>query len=132
LILVDTSVWIDFFAGADTPEVRKLESVLSEEEDVATCGVILTEVLQGIRKDADYRRTRSRFDAFLYLPMNRETFVKAAELYRSCRRKGLSVRKPIDCMIAAVAVEHGVPLLHADRDFDAIGRNSDLRVVEAR
>ena len=130
MILVDTTVWVDFFAGRDTPEVRRLESALSEEEDVSTCGVILAEVLQGIRNDADYKATLSRFDAFLYLPMDRGTFVKAAQLYRSCRRKGLTVRKPIDCMIAAVAIDHDVPLLHKDRDFDAIEKHCGLKVVE--
>ena len=85
MVLVDTTVWIDFFAGKSTREVGELERLLGEEEDICTCGVILTEVLQGIREDDDYRRTLSRFDAFLFLPMKRPTFLRAAELYRSLR-----------------------------------------------
>ena len=129
MVLVDTTVWIDFFRGKSTPAVGELERLLSEGEDVCTCGVILTEVLQGIRADDDYRRTLSRFAAFLFLPMKRQTFVGAAALYRSLRRRGVTIRKPVDCMIAAVAIEHDMALLHHDRDFDPIEAYCGLKVV---
>ena len=129
MVLVDTTVWIDFFAVKSTPEVAELERLLNEGEDICTCGIILTEVLQGIREDKDYERTLSRFDNFLFLPMNRKTFVRAAELYRSLRRKGVTVRKPVDCMIASVAIEHDLALLHNDRDFDPIKTHCGLKVV---
>jgi len=129
MVIVDTTVWIDFFAARPTPEVSKLERLLNEEEDICTCGIILTEVLQGIRKDEAYERTLSRFNAFLFLPMNRRTFVRAAELYRSLRRRGITIRKPVDCMIASVAIEHDIPLLHNDRDFEAIEAYCGLKVV---
>jgi hypothetical protein len=129
MVLVDTTVWIDFFAAKSTPEVAELEQLLNEEEDICTCGIILTEVLQGIREDEDYRRTLSRFDTFLFLPMNRQAFVRAAQLYRSLRRRGITIRKPIDCMIASVAIEHNIPLLHNDRDFDPIETHCGLKVV---
>jgi predicted nucleic acid-binding protein len=73
MVLVDTTVWIDFFAAKSTPKVAELERLLNEEEDICTCGIILTEVLQGIRQDEDYRRTLSRFETFLFLPMDRES-----------------------------------------------------------
>lgn len=129
MVLVDTTVWIDFLAGHGTAQVLLLEQLLSQEEDICTCGVVLTEVLQGIRTDADYRRTKSRFDAFLYLPMARGDFVRAADLYRKLRRKGITVRKLVDCIIAAVALRHNVPLLHNDRDFDPLARHCGLMVV---
>ncbi len=132
MVLVDTTVWIDFFGGKSTPEVRELERLLQEGEDLCTCGVILTEVLQGIREDADYRRTLTRFDAFLFLPMSRQTFLAAADIYRSLRRRGVTIRKSVDCMIAAVAREHGAALLHHDRDFDSIETHCGLPVVRAR
>lgn len=131
MVLVDTTVWIDLFAGHDTPQVNALERRLDAGEDICVCGVVLTEVLQGIREDADYRRTRARFAHFLFLPMGPDTFVQAAELYRSLRRRGITIRKPIDCMIAAVAIEHVVPLLHNDRDFDPIAKHCGLRVIDA-
>ena len=129
MVLVDTTVWIDFFRGRSTPEVAALERMLKQEEDICTCGVILTEVLQGIRADEDYRRTLSRFDAFLFLPMGRQTFVSAAQVYRTLRRNGVTIRKPVDCMIAAVAMEHNIALLHNDRDFDPIESQCGLSVV---
>jgi len=129
MVLVDTSVWIDFFGDRSTPEVAELERLLNEEADICICGVILTEVLQGIREDVSYRKTLSYFDAFLFLPMNQETFVKAAQLYRSLRRRGITVRKPVDCMIAATAIAHGAALLHNDRDFDPLKTHCGLKTA---
>jgi predicted nucleic acid-binding protein len=129
MVLIDTTVWIDFFAAKSTPEVAELERLLNEEEDICTCGIILTEVLQGIRQDEDYRRTLSRFETFLFLTMDRPSFVRAAELYRSLRRRGVTIRKPVDCMIASVAMEHNIALLHNDRDFDPIEAHCGLKVV---
>src|SRR4030043_1583617 len=130
MVLVDTTVWIDFFAAKSTPEVAELERMLNEEEDICTCGIILTEVLQGIRGDEDYQRTLSRFNTFLFLPMNHPAFVRAADLYRSLRRRGITIRKPVDCIIASVAIEHDIALLHNDRDFDPIEIFCGLKVVK--
>jgi len=71
----------------------------------------------------------SRFDTFLLLPMTRQAFLRAAELYRSLRRRGVTIRKPVDCMIASVAIEHDIALLHNDRDFDPIETYCGLKVV---
>jgi predicted nucleic acid-binding protein len=130
MVLVDSTVWIDFFRGKATVEVGEVERLLGEGEDVCTCGVVLTEVLQGIREDDDYRRALSRFERLLLLPMSRETFVRAAELYRSLRRRGITIRKPVDCMIASVCLEHGAALLHNDRDFDPMETHCGLKVVK--
>ncbi len=129
MVLVDTTVWIDFFGDKPTSEVAELERLLNAGEDICTCGIILTEVLQGIRDDVAYRKTLSSFDDLLYLPMNREVFVMSAQLYRSLRRRGLTIRKPVDCMIASVAITHGAILLHNDRDFDPIKKYCSLRVI---
>ena len=129
MVLVDTTVWVDFFGGKSTPEVREVERMLDEGEDICTCGVILTEVLQGIREDDDYQRTLSRFSSFMFLPMDRQTFVRAAVLYRSLRRRGITIRKPVDCMIASVSIEHDIALLHKDRDFNPIETHCGLKVV---
>jgi predicted nucleic acid-binding protein len=132
VVLVDTTVWVDFLNDKNMPQVQTLEQLVADEEDICTCGVILAEVLQGIREDADYRRTLSRFDSLLFLPMDRRTFVKAAELYRSLRRRGITIRKPVDCMIAAVAIENRIPLLHNDKDFDPIEKFCGLKVLDLR
>ena len=129
MVLVDTTVWIDFFSGKSTSGVDELERLLNGGEDICTCGIILTEVLQGIREDEDYQRTLSSFDSFLYLPMKRQVFVRAAELYRSLRHRGITIRQPVDCVIASVAIEHDITLLHNDRDFDPIETHCGLRVL---
>lgn len=129
MLLVDTTVWIDFFAARSASHVALLEDSLNREDDICICGVILTEVLQGIRDEREYRKTKSYFESLLFLPMTRETFISSADLYRHLRRKGLTVRKPIDCMIAAVAIEHDVPLLHNDRDFHPLERHYGLKTI---
>ena len=128
-LLVDTTVWIDLFRGSETPQVKLLEQLMAEQEGICTCGPVLAEVLQGVREDEEWRRIISRFDAFLFLPMAKGTFVEAAELYRLLRRRGITARKPVDCMIAAVCIEHGVPLLHNDRDFDPLETYCGLQVL---
>jgi predicted nucleic acid-binding protein len=130
VVIVDTTVWVDFFAGKNTPQVQRLEHFLVKGEDICLCGVILTEVLQGIREDSDYTKTLSRFDSFLFLQMNQRTFIRAAELYRILRRKGITIRKAVDCMIASVAIEHNIALLHNDKDFDPIEKLCGLKVVK--
>ena len=130
MVIVDTTVWVDFFSDKPSPEVQMLERFLVEGDDICICGVILTEVLQGIREDTDYTKTLSRFDAFLFLDLNRSTFIKAAQIYRTLRRRGITIRKSIDCMIAAVAIEHNIPLLHNDKDFDPIEEFCGLKVVK--
>lgn len=117
MVLVDTTVWVDFFLDRRTPHVARLESLIAQGEDICICGVVLTEVLQGIRDDKEYERTRTRLDSLLFLPMTRNTFINAADIYRTLRRKGVTIRKPVDCMIASVAMEHKLRLLHNDRDF---------------
>jgi predicted nucleic acid-binding protein len=130
MVIVDTSVWIDFFRGKDTAEIGVLDQFLTTGEDICICGIILTEVFQGIRKDQDYSRTLSRFDTFLFLDMNRRTFVKAARIYRTLRHRGITISKIVDCMIAAAAIEHRISLLHNDRDFDPIEKYHGLKVVK--
>lgn len=128
MVLVDTTVWIDFFADRNEPHVAALQEFIEIGEDLCLCGIILTEVLQGIRSDEDYIRTKKYLGELIFLPMRQATFIRAAEVYRSLRKRGVTIRKPVDCMIASVAIEHNIPLLHNDRDFGRIAKYSKLRV----
>lgn len=130
MILVDTSVWIDLFAGHETPHVSTLESAIVSGEDLCICGLVLTEVLQGIRDDKDHTRTNEVLSRLLYLPMERETFMFAADIYRGLRARGITIRNSVDCMIAAVCIEHGAALLHNDRDFARIASQFDLVIID--
>ena len=130
MILVDTTVWVDFFTGNQSLHVELLEKTIDQNGDICICGVILAEILQGIRDQKQYLKTKTYLDCLLFLPMNYDTFIKSADIYRQLRKKGITIRKPIDCMIAAVSLEHQIPLLHNDRDFDAIETHLDLKVVK--
>ncbi len=132
MVIVDTTVWVDFLLAQATRQVVALESFLQEGEDICICGLILTEVLQGIRNESEYQRTKARFDNLIFLPMTYATFVKSAELYRSLRGQGITIRKSVDCLIATVAIEHDIPLLHNDKDFDPLEEHCGLKTVKLR
>ena len=128
MILIDTSVWIDHFQDSATNEVIALREFISRDEDLCICGPILTEVLQGIRHDIEYLRTRRYFEPLIYLPLERKAYLKAAEIYRTIRKKGKTVRNTVDCLIAACAITHSVTLLHKDADFTTIAEHSVLKL----
>jgi predicted nucleic acid-binding protein len=130
MILVDTTVWIDFFINRNAQHVKILHELIEREEDLSLCGVIITEILQGIRSDTDYFKTKEYLEDLIFLPMRHETFLRSAEIYRSLRKKGITIRKSVDCMIASVAIEYDALLLHNDRDFDYIAKHSNLRIFE--
>ncbi len=132
MIMVDTTVWIDFFKNNLTAQVIRLENSLKNSEDICICGVILTEILQGIRANNQYLKTKSYLENLIFLPMNYSTFIKSAEIFRYLRKRGITIRKPIDCMIAAVSVENSVPLLHNDRDFDHIDFYKGFKTVKMK
>jgi predicted nucleic acid-binding protein len=132
MTLVDTSVWIDFLAARNTAQVGALESFIDKREDLCLCGVILTEVLQGIRDDKQHKQTESVLSSLIYLPMDQSTFLLAANIYRTLRSRGITIRNPVDCMIAAVCIEQKADLLHNDRDFDYIANVFGLQVVGSR
>lgn len=127
MVLVDTTAWIDFFGARSSVHVTALEDLIRNREDICICGIILTEVLQGIRDNTEFKKTRDLFNNLLFLPMHYPVFLKAAEIYRDLRRKSITIRKSIDCMIASVAIENNIPLLHHDKDFAAIEKHCNLR-----
>jgi len=132
MVLVDTTVWIDFFSDRPLPHVKVLEDLLVNREDLCICGIILTEVLQGIRKDSEFLKTKKLFSNLVFLPMRYSTFLKSAEIYRSLRQKGITIRKPVDCMIASVALESEIALLDNDKDFDPIEKYFQMRRIPKR
>jgi len=130
MVLVDTTVWIDFFTGKPTPQVNILELLISEGQDICVCGLVLTEVLQGVREGKQYRKIRTHFENLVFLPMTQAMHLHAADIYRSLRKKGITIRKPIDCMIASLAIAHKVQLLHNDKDFNPIEKHCGLKTVK--
>lgn len=127
-IMVDTSVWVDFFNDVENPQVHYLVKLLQAGR-VGTCPVILMEVLQGIRADKACKKTESYLSSLASYSISDQLFIDSAMLYRSARKKGLTIRKSVDCLIAVTAIHHALPLLHKDRDFDAIEKYSKLICV---
>ena len=127
MVLIDTTVWINFFSANLNPHVKTLEKLIIDREDICVCGVVLTEVLQGIRDDSEFKKTQSLFFNLIFLPMPYSVYLRSAEIYRTLRRKGITIRKSVDCMIAAVALEYEIPILHNDKDFLPIEKHFGLR-----
>ena len=127
LILVDSSVWVDYFNGKPTLETDHLDGLLSVEP-VAVGDLILTEVLQGFRSDAGYRMARDLLSGLTIFEMlGEQQAVRAAQHYRSLRKRGITVRKTSDIIIGSFCIETGIPLLFADRDFVVMVDHLNLR-----
>ena len=124
MVLVDTSVWIEVFRKPG--RVRLEDHVVFE--DVVTCLPVIQEVLQGFTRESDYRVARDAMWSLpiVELPLGKPVVEEAIDLYRRARRAGLMVRSGVDCLIAACALRHGLAVLHADRDFSAIAKISQL------
>lgn len=122
MYLVDTSVWIDFLRGRDVAHVTALKALLAGDEVVGVAPAIVQEILQGAEPEERFEKWRRYFsDLFCYVVDDPEaTHVAAARLYQQCRRKGKTPRSSNDCLIARIAVEHALVLLHNDRDFEVI------------
>ena len=119
MYLIDTSVWIDFFRGKQSPTVEQLRCILQSEQTAGISSVIYQEILQGSESEQRFNRFRDYFhELTFYQPKHvTESYAQAAYLYFSCRRKGITIRSTIDCLIAQTAIEHDLILLHSDNDF---------------
>jgi predicted nucleic acid-binding protein len=129
MILVDTSVWIDYFNGRPSWQTDRLDDFLSRVP-IMVGDLILTEVLQGFRSDEDYQTAKAFMQALVFRSMGGDTMaVQSAENYRHLRKAGATVRKTIDVIIATFCICENLPLLHNDRDFDLINAHLPLKVV---
>ena len=127
MIVVDTTVWIDFLEARGTVFERHLAELIEGDAPIGLVDVVYGEVLQGIRDEDVYRRTRLSLLAYpIMRPRGLETFETAANLYRAARRRGLTIRRSVDCVIGAMCLEAGAEIFHNDRDFETIARVSDL------
>jgi len=122
VLLVDTSVWVDYPRASRTPAVTAVDRALAQQAHVMLTEWIDLDLPQGARSKAAFTELRRTFSAYPVLRPARglDTFAAAADLYRRCREQGVTPRSAGDCLIALVALEHGVSLLHSDRDFEHI------------
>jgi predicted nucleic acid-binding protein len=129
VILVDSSVWIDFFQGKDTPQVDRLDALFAQER-IAVGDLILTEVLQGFRTEPDFNRARKALATFELVELGgAHVALQAAKNFRALQRLGFTVRKTIDTVIATKCIEAGYALLHADRDLDPFSAHLGLKLA---
>jgi hypothetical protein len=129
MLLVDSTVWIDYFKGVRSPKTDYLDDILGEQI-VLVGDIILAEVLQGFRRDRDFERAREALGRFPQVSLSDpELAVQSARNLRILREKGVTVRKTIDCFIATYCIETGTPLLHADRDYEPYEEHLGLKSV---
>jgi predicted nucleic acid-binding protein len=120
-VLVDTSAWIEFLNGQTSQVADEVSRLLGSDHDLCTCGVIAAEVLQGLRRASGHAKVARLFADLTFLEAaGLATYVRAAEIYRELRSRGVTVRSTIDCLIAALAEEHRCVILARDRDLELI------------
>jgi predicted nucleic acid-binding protein len=129
MILVDTSVWIDFFRDVHSWETARLDAAIEAHEDIGICGPILMEIRQGVSSDKAVKELERLLSPLLYLPTLRKTYCRAADIYRAARGRGKTIRNTMDCLIAACAIENRDRLLQRDRDFSTIADISSLELL---
>ncbi|MDR1767084.1 MAG: PIN domain-containing protein [Propionibacteriaceae bacterium] len=126
MILVDSSVWIDYFNGADTPQVARLDQLL-DTDDLLIGDLILLEVLRGFRRDADHAAAEAELLKYPVVPLLGVGEAQvAARRYRQLRKLGVRIRKPSDVVIASYCITHAIPLLYVDRGFDPFVKHLGL------
>lgn len=129
-MLVDTSAWIEWLRATGSATERLLTQALSDGSPISVAGVVVQETLQGARNERHAAELAELFATCAFVePVYPETYEHAASLCRACRRAGATVRGTVDCLVAAIALEHGLPLLAHDRDFHALARVSRLNLV---
>jgi hypothetical protein len=128
--MVDTTVWIDFFSGKDVPHVKRLLRHINAN-DICITGIILTEILQGIKNDDEFKLVEGLLRKIpVYEAQGPHTYIHAAQIYRQCKKSGFTIRKTIDCIIAAIVMDNNLTLLHNDKDFDKIAEVVGLNVIK--
>jgi predicted nucleic acid-binding protein len=126
VILIDTSAWVEFLRGTGSPACERVDALLGTR--IATCDPVRMELLAGARDERHLNDLRRLLARASVLPTASGDYENAAMLYRACRQSGATVRRLIDCLIAAVAIRADVPILHVDADFDALARHTPVRV----
>lgn len=129
MIVVDTSVWIDVLNERGSPQALRCVELIEGGEPIALTDIVFTEILQGFRSDREARLVEGHLKAFPMLRLDGlDDFALAAQLYRRARRAGVTIRKTLDCLIAAPCVRTGAPILHSDADFDRLAECTPLRL----
>lgn len=131
--MIDTSVWLDYLYYNQNKNVCDfLDEYLKGNQPIFSTPVIYQEVLQGVKKDKDYKNLRTDFLTYQFFQFSNQLLAaeQAAEIYRNCRKKGYTIRKAYDCLIALTCLKFDLELLHLDKDFDNIAKVYPLKIVK--
>jgi len=131
MMIVDSNTWADFFNGTRSLHSERLDLALQKEEDLGVVPIIITEVLQGFRTDTGFHRAQRLLCSLPVIHPTMECHVRAARLFRSLRRRGVTVRGAVDCIIAQTCLDIDAELLSPDTDFRNIARHASLRLWNA-
>ena len=133
-LVVDSSIWIDFFNKRTSPEIEHLKDLLLRmrwSSPVIILPVIMQEVLQGIEENKNYVIIKENLQGFDFLHYDSYKFsIKAADLYRSLRQRGITIRKPNDCLVGAICIDNNIPIFHNDKDFNNIAKHTSLKIYK--
>lgn len=133
MIVVDTSAWIELLRKSGNAVHRTLRKLIADDAPLAVTEIVVLELLAGARLDREHDELRDRVLAFPVLPLKGlDGYETAADLYRTCRRAGETLRSPVDCLVAVPAIEAGATVLAADRDFEILARHTPLRLETVR
>lgn len=132
MVIVDTTVWIDFLGGRQTTGVTCLEQLLHDEVDIFTTGIIVQEILNGIKLRKQRAEIKDELNRFVLIMPSLNTHVQAAEIFDGCRKKGITIRSLVDCLIASLALEYDLPVLENDRDYTHISNVFPLKIQAHR
>jgi predicted nucleic acid-binding protein len=129
MIIVDSSIWISFFKNHPIGGAENLSQALERGDDIAIIPLILAEVLSGFKQDHDYKEALKVMSRVPVIPLNIESYVEATQMYRRLRKKGVTVRRIIDCIIAQACIETQSPLMTLDKDFKKISTHTELELI---
>ena len=128
--IVDTSIWIDYFNSVKDKKAELVNQLIDADE-IIVLPVILQETLQGIRENKIFELTKELMLSYNFINIDAiYSAIRSAELYRFLRQKGISIRKPNDCLIAAICIDNKIPLFHNDKDFDNIAKYTSLKIYK--
>ena len=129
MVVVDSSVWIDYFNGTESKQTAMLDDIAGVRHIIVS-DIILTEVLQGFKNDKDFKAARKRMEQCIVVSMLGSLMaIKSAKNYRKLRKKGLTIRSTIDVIIATFCIHNNLKLLHSDKDFDVIKKALGLKIL---
>lgn len=133
MIFVESSVWSDFFNGFDSPQKIQLSTFLKEGKEIFITGIVISEILAGIRDDKSFTQIKTILSDLSFVEPTLEHHIKAAQIYRGLRLKGITIRSIIDCLIAVLVIENNLMILCKDRDFENIKRHyTKLNLIKIR